>query len=123
MQDEPTAPELLAVVADFLRTDVLAAVPKHMAFHVRVAANAIDLARREIEQRPAADAAERARLVALLGHDGDTADLNAELAAAIRARKVDASTPGLIDHLWAATLEKVAVDQPNYSAYLRATES
>ena len=35
---------------------------------------------------------------------------------------MDLSTPGLAGHLRATALEKLAVDQPNYSAYRRAVE-
>ena len=28
----------------------------------------------------------------------------------------------LVEHLWAATLEKVAIDQPGYSGYTKALE-
>jgi len=31
--------------------------------------------------------------------------------------------PALIDHLWAATLAKLAVDQPNYTAYRASLEN
>ena len=47
-------------------------------------------------------------------------DLNAELALRIREGGLDLETPGLAEHLWATTLAKVAVDQPNYSGYRAA---
>ncbi|GGC92034.1 DUF6285 domain-containing protein [Chelatococcus reniformis] len=122
MQDEPTPPEILGSVAAFLRDEIMAAVPAHLAFHVRVAANAVDLVRRELELAPAAEEAERARLEGLLGRGGAADELNRELADAIAARALDAATPGLVEHLWATSLEKLAVDQPGYSAYRRAKE-
>src|SRR5271154_1008503 len=115
MQDQPTPSEILAAVAGFLRDVVAAEAKPHTAFQARVAANALDLTRRHIDIAPAAEASEQARLSALLGHDGALADLNGELARRIAAGEFELSTPGLAEHLWATTLAKLAVDQPNYS--------
>lgn len=123
MQDPPHSKDLLEQVAAFLRTEVLPQLSGALAFHVRVAANAVDLARREVALAPASDAAEHARLTALLGMDGDLAALNAVLCERIRAREIDLATPGLVDHLRRSMLAKLAVDQPNYSAYVRALET
>lgn len=120
MQDEPTPRELLAAVSGWMRRELLPAVPAHMAFHVRVAANAIDLALRQLELEGGANAAELARLKALLGRDGTLAELNAALAEAIASGAVDGEDPRVMDHLYATTLEKLAVDQPGYAAYRRA---
>ena len=38
----------------------------------------------------------------------------------IRAGELTLETPGLADHLWATTLAKLAVDQPNYAGYRAA---
>jgi hypothetical protein len=73
--------------------------------------------RRQLELAPAHEAAEQDRLRALLGIDGDLVSLNAELSRRIAAGEADLSTPGLAEHLWAATLAKMAVDQPTYAAY------
>lgn len=48
MQDRPTVDELLEAVALFLREDVMANTQGRTAFHARVAANAVDMVRREI---------------------------------------------------------------------------
>jgi hypothetical protein len=120
MQDEPTPTEILTAVAALLRQTLTPALTGHTAFLTRVAANALDLVRRQIELGPAADAAELARLRALLGRDGDLAGLNAELCAEIEAGRTTPDTPGLAEHLWATTLEKLAIDQPSYPPYRRA---
>ncbi len=120
MQDEPRPAEILAAVARFLKEVVAPETTGHINFKVRVAANALEMMRRQLELGPAADAAERERLTALLGEDGDLADLNAELARRIAAGEMDLDTPGLADHLWAATLAKLAVDQPTYAGYRAA---
>jgi hypothetical protein len=120
MQDEPTPPEMLAAVAALLRETVMPQLSGHTAFLVRVAANALDLVRRQVELAPAADGAELARLRALLARDGDLLELNQALCAAIEAGAVTLQTPRLADHLWATTLEKLAIDQPAYGPYVRA---
>lgn len=117
MQDEPTASEMLLAVNTLLRETVMPKLDPHTAYLVRVAANGVDLARRQMELAPASDAAEHERLVALLGRDGSLLELNRALVDAIEAREMSLETPGLAAHLWATTMAKLAVDQPSYAAY------
>lgn len=119
MQDEPTPVELIQAVADFLRADIAPQVSGHAAFKLRVALNALDLVTRQLERESGGNAAEAERLSRLLGVDGPLRDLNRALSARIAAGEMDAATPGLLDHLWLTTLDKLAVDQPNYAAYRR----
>ena len=44
-------------------------------------------------------------------------DLNRALADRIANGEVDLQTPGLAEHLWQTTMDKLAVDQPNYASY------
>jgi Domain of unknown function (DUF6285) len=90
---------------------------------MRVTLNALQLVRRTLALTPESDAAERARLEALLGGAGDLDGLNRALCSRIEAGELDLATPGLAAHLRATALEKLAVDQPTYSAYRRATET
>jgi hypothetical protein len=120
VQDQPTPSEVIGAVAHFLKTVVAAETTGATAFQARVAANALEMMRRELDLAPAADAAELARLKALLDTDGTLLELNTLLAERIAAGALDLTTPGLADHLWATTLAKLAVDQPTYAAY-RAT--
>ncbi|HEY2051345.1 MAG TPA: DUF6285 domain-containing protein [Caulobacteraceae bacterium] len=122
MQDEPTPPEMLAAVAALLREMVMPQLSGHTAFLVRVAANALDLVRRQVELEPTANAEELARLRRLLGRDGGLFELNQALCAAVETGELGLETPGLVDHLWATTLEKLAIDQPSYAPYQRAVE-
>ncbi|WP_375310158.1 DUF6285 domain-containing protein [Bradyrhizobium sp. A5] len=119
MQDEPTPIELTKAVADFLRNDVTPLISGHQAFKLRVAINILDLVTRQLTREEASDAAEVDRLRALLGMDGSVADLNRALAERIANSEVDLATPGLAEHLWATTMDKLAVDQPNYASYKR----
>jgi hypothetical protein len=120
MIDEPKPEEILAAVARFLRETVAPATSGHLSFNVRVAANALEMSRRQLLDASAED--ERARLTALLGHDGDLAGLNAELCRRIAEGEITLQTPGLADHLWAVTMTKLAVDQPTYWGYRAALE-
>jgi hypothetical protein len=115
MQDEPHPPEILAAVARFLRDIVAPGATGASAYQARVAAAALDLVRREIEQAHTASA-ELNRLRSLLADPAGTLpDLTAELARRLGNGDWDFTTPGVADHLWATTREKLAVDQPHYS--------
>jgi len=120
MQDRPSPSELIGAVATFLKNVVAPETKGALSFNARVAANALEMMKRELDTAPAEDAAELARLKALLGADGSLFDLNVELSRRIEAGEIDLATPGLKDHLWATTLAKLAVDQPTYGGYRAA---
>ncbi|QOZ10980.1 DUF6285 domain-containing protein [Bradyrhizobium sp. CCBAU 51765] len=119
MQDEPTPIELTKAVADFLRNDITPLISGHQAFKLRVAVNILDLVTRQLTQEEGSDAAEAERLRALLGMDGSVTELNRALAERIAKGEIDLATPGFAEHLWATTMDKLAVDQPNYASYKR----
>ena len=119
MQDEPTPTELTKAVADFLREEITPLMTGHNAFKLRVAANMLDLVTRQLTLEGPGNAAEAARLKALLGIEGSLIELNRALADKIASGEMDLSTPGLADHLWQTTMDKLAVDQPNYASYKR----
>ncbi|TGN90273.1 hypothetical protein EOW77_0000050 [Bradyrhizobium yuanmingense] len=119
MQDEPTPIELTKAVADFLRSDITPLISGHQAFKLRVAINILDLVTRQLTQEEESDAKEVERLRALLGIDGSVMELNRVLAHRIASGEMDLATPGVAEHLWATTMDKLAVDQPNYASYKR----
>lgn len=123
MQDDPTPVELIGAAADFLRNDIMPQLSGHSAFKLRVTINALDLVKRQLMLEPASDAAEVARLANLLGRQGSLADLNQALADGIAGGELDLATPGVRDHLWQATLDKLAIDQPNYGSYRRELDN
>ena len=123
MQDEPTPIELTKAVADFLRNDIAPTITGHNAFKLRVAINMLDLVTRQLTLEEGSDAAEAARLAQLLDMQGSLGDLNRALADRIAKGELDLQTPGLAEHLWQTTMDKLAVDQPNYAAYKRELES
>ena len=125
MQDRPTPTELLEAVAAFLREQVVPASSGALAFHVRVAANALDITRRELlaEADTSQAAGERASLQALLGStESDLDALQRTLCQRIADGALDLATPGLADHLWRTTRAKLAVDQPGYGSYRRSLD-
>jgi Domain of unknown function (DUF6285) len=119
MQDEPTPEELTKAVADFLRNDIAPVITGHNAFKLRVAINALDLVTRQLKLEQGSDAAESKRLAQLLGEQGPLGELNRALADRIAKGEADLQTPGLSEHLWQTTMDKLAVDQPNYGSYKR----
>ncbi len=122
MQDEPTPVELVKAVADFLRNDIAPAISGHNAFKLRVSINALDLVTRQLTLQAGGEATEAERLAQLLAIQGPLGELNRALAERIAKGEVDLQTPGLAAHLWQTTLDKLAVDQPNYASYRRELE-
>jgi hypothetical protein len=122
MQDEPTPEELIKAVADFLRSEIAPQISGHAAFKLRVSLNALDLVTRQLALGQGSDAAEAVRLSRLLAMQGSLGELNRALADRIAKGELDLQTPGLADHLWQTTMDKLAVDQPNYASYKRELE-
>lgn len=122
MQDEPTPEELIKAVAEFLRAEIAPQITGHTAFKLRVSLNALDLVARQLALEQGSDAAEAVRLSRLLVAQGSLTELNRTLAGRIANGEIDLQTPGLADHLWQTTMDKLAVDQPNYAAYKRELE-
>src|SRR4030081_241081 len=119
MQDEPTHTELIKAVAEFLRNDVAPMISGHNAFKLRVGVNALDLVTRQLALEGRRDGDQAARLSQLLSMQGSIGELNRMLADRIAKGEIDLQTPGLSDHLWQTTMDKLAVDQPNYASYKR----
>ncbi len=122
MQDDPTPAELVKAVAEFLRAEIMPQLTGHSAFKLRVGVNALDLVTRQLTLSEASDAAEQQRLTQILGLHGTLDDLNRDFAEAIAKGDVGLHGPGVVDHLWRTTMEKLAIDQPNYASFRREVE-
>lgn len=122
LDERPTAVELVAAVADFLEREVQPTLDGRLAFHTKVAANALRIVERELTSGPGAAAADLARLRQLTGTDGDLATLNAVLAQRIRSGELPAGDPALRTHLVRSVLARIAVDNPRYPS-IREAES
>lgn len=116
MQDPPSTDAIQAIMAQ--------AEDERQAnkFKMRLLAAALELVQRAATLSPASDAAEHERLVALLREAGDLDHLNRVLCARIRAGALTLNSFGVAAHLRATTMEKLAIDQPAYAAYVRALE-
>ena len=117
MHDHPSVPELVQAVKNFIDETAAPNLTGHAAFHARVASNALATVLRDLSERPVAEAAERQRLMDLLGASEDltTSDLNRTLSERIRDGEMTAETAGLLAHLKATTMAQVEIDQPRYS--------
>jgi hypothetical protein len=119
VQDQPSAMALLTAIAILIRDELLPTLKGRPAFQARVAANGLEIVARELDHAPRANAEESARLEKLLGKPGDLAALNRQLCRCIAAGEMTLATPGLADHLWLTTLDKLLIDQPSYASYRR----
>ncbi len=102
----PTAAELIAAVAEFLETDVRESTSGHVNFHARVAANALRMVERELLAGPGDDVTEA---LARAGYDDE-----AQLAAAIRAGRVDGSDDDVQAALRTLVDRRLAAAHPGY---------
>lgn len=117
MQDRPDTRELVKAVTGLLQTSILPQSSGRLAFEIRVAINALELVARQIAKSEEVHGDELHRLEDLLGHQGALMDLNRELCTRIADGTCDTTDKKLVDHLWATTMEKLAVDQPSYAAF------
>jgi len=108
LHDRPDALELIDAVSDFLTEDVMGAVDGQLAFHVRVAANALRIAARELRAAPV-NLAEHEERLARLGCADDRA-----LAAAIRAGTFDDRYDELSGEIRRMVWDKIQVTNPRY---------
>lgn len=106
--DRPDAFELIDVVGDFLAGEVMDAVEGQLAFHVRVAANALNIAVRELRAAPESGAAHAKRL-ARFGCASDR-----ELVDAIRSGALDDRHAELGAELRRMVWDKILVANPRY---------
>ncbi|MDQ1534327.1 MAG: hypothetical protein QOF28_2088, partial [Actinomycetota bacterium] len=115
--DRPTAAELVDAVTEFLERDLQPSLEGRLAFHTRVAVNALRIVHREMELGPELDAARRAGLRELLGSaagDASTRDLEAELARRIRDGAFDDRRPELVAYLRATLRLQLDIVHPGY---------
>jgi hypothetical protein len=117
--NRPTAVELLEALGEHLERFVQPRLAGADAYQNRVALNLIRILEREWVLGAKIGEQERARLVALLGHDEDLAKLNARLCDMIASGALSAGDPRLLGHLRQTTLAKIAIDNPRYPTYTR----
>jgi len=119
MYDRPTAAELVDAVTEFLEGDLQPSIDGRLAFHTRVAVNALRIVRREMDLGPPLDAVRRAGLAELLGSDSvpgaTTRELEVDLARRVRDGSLDARRPELVAYLRATLRLQLEIVHPGYA--------
>jgi len=112
----PGIDELIVSVQDFLRREVVETHSSRIQYLARVAANSLEIVRRDRALGGAARAAEAARLRTLLAPDREAslADLRRRLCEELRSGAWSLADPGLVAHLRATVANEVLIDQPRY---------
>lgn len=113
-QSMPSAPVLLTAAVKYLEEELLPTLSGYHRFQIRVTANVLNIVRRELELREAQSGAERERLRALVGHDGDTERLNAELSEMIRSGAIDLNDVNLRAHVRQSLADALAINNPKW---------
>ena len=108
----PSAPEMLAVIREYLEATILPELKDDKWFNVKVAANMLATVERELRLGPAADAAEIARLEQITGTRGSLDALNRELAARIREGKIKSDDAAVLDHLRQSIADALKINNP-----------
>jgi hypothetical protein len=110
----PDATVLLQAAVKYLETELMPTLEGYHRFQTRVTVNVLNTVRRELELRDAQAAAERARLVAILGHDGDVEALSRELAERIRAGAISIDDPALRVHVRQSLADALTIANPKW---------
>jgi hypothetical protein len=110
----PDAPTLLTAAVKYLEDELLPALDGYHRFKTRVTVNVLNTIRRELELRGGQAAAERTRLAAILGHDGEVDALSLELSERIRSGAIDLSDPALRAHLRQSVADALAINNPKW---------
>jgi hypothetical protein len=113
-QSLPDAPTLLGAAVKYLEDELLPALDGYHRFKTRVTINVLNVLRRELELRGAHAAAERKRLAAILGHDGEVEGLSIELSERIRSGAIDLNDSALRAHLRQSIADALAINNPKW---------
>ncbi len=122
MTSHPTAQELGEAIDRFLEKDVAPGLSTHASFVLRVARNSLATIVREAMSDGEPRREEQTRLQRLIGRDGSIEDLNAEFCRRIRSGTVSLGHSGVFEHIRSTTMDRVAIDQPEYSGLRIAKE-
>jgi hypothetical protein len=110
----PKAAVLLEAAVKYLETELMPTLAGYHRFQTRVTVNVLNTLRRELELRGVQADAERSRLVAMLGHDGDVETLSVELAERIRAGAISIDDPALRAHVRQSLADALAINNPKW---------
>ena len=110
----PDAPTLLSAAVKYLEDELLPALDGYHRFKTRVTVNVLNTIRRELELRGDQAAAERMRLAAILGHDGEVDALSLELSERIRSGALDLNDAALREHLRDSVADALTINNPKW---------
>jgi hypothetical protein len=113
-QSIPKAAVLLEAAVKYLETELMPTLEGYHRFQTRVTVNVLNTVRRELELRSAQAEAERSRLVAMLGHDGEVETLSVELAERIRAGEIAIDDKALRAHVRQSLADALAINNPKW---------
>lgn len=110
----PDAAILLKAAIKYLEEELMPTLEGFHRFQTRVTVNVLGTLRRELELRDVQAISERARLVTILGHDGDVETLSAELAERIRSGAIALDDPALRAHVRHSLADALAINNPKW---------
>jgi hypothetical protein len=114
-EHEPSAPELIQAVIEYLAGTVRPALGGYAAFESLIAIRLLQIAGGDFELGPSARADEAERLSALLGREGDLDELNAALLELIRAEPLDSDIrEAMLKHLRISAEDRLRIANPAY---------
>ena len=118
MNNPPSKEELIISIINYIENDVISELKGQKRFHAHVAKNSLSIILRQLSLEEENNSKERKRLAEILKIDGDLKELNRILCEKINNDEINIKDNDLIDHLYKTTMEKLSIDQPNYSGYL-----
>ena len=118
MNNPPSKEELITSIIEFIENDIIDELVGQKRFHAHVAKNSLQIILRQLKLEEKNNRFEKNRLKEILKIDKDLNELNKILCQKIDTEEININDNDLIDHLFKTTMEKLSIDQPNYSAYL-----
>jgi hypothetical protein len=110
----PSAATLLQAAAKYLEAELLPVLADYHRFQTRVTINVLNLVRRELEFEQVQRGAERERLCAILGYDGNVDEMNAKLAERIRSGAIASDDCALRSHIRQSLEDALAINNPRW---------
>lgn len=118
MNNPPSKEELLVSIINYIEKDVISELKGEKRFHAHVAKNSLNIILRQLKLEEKNNSLEEKRLKEILKIEKDLEEMNKILCNKINNNEIDINDNKLIDHLYKTTMEKLSIDQPNYSGYL-----
>ena len=122
MNNPPSKEELIISIINFLENDIISELKGQKRFHAHVAKNSLNIVLRQLRLEEENNSKEKKRLKEILKIEGNLKELNQILCEKINNEEIDINNDDLIDHLYKTTMEKLSIDQTNYSGYLAEKE-